>query len=387
MVNLFALLFLARELVPVEFAHYSTVVATVMLLANVLYGPIAYPLVRELPRFQARDNSEGYLGAVQTALAGLSAVLATLCCLLWAMQFERVASAGMLLMAFGIFRVSQEWLRATLSFRGFALQALVQALVFFGLLSVGAGTSGYVWAVQALLASYLVSALPALWWRSVAWRLPDADFYHGVRAIGVPYVQSTLVENVLGLGTRYLVGWFGSEQQFARYSFCLDLVQRSVGFVVNLTSFVSVPQAFHRIAGERNGTRSMLISLLPAALMASALATLVVLGVMAAYWAGLFRLLEVAHYAPVSFVLLAVAVYINRLKKLLCDPLAMQLEQVGIVTRAYAVAAVVALPTGALMISFWGGRIAPELTYLLGCVLAAVITAGVINRAVQGGAR
>src|SRR5690606_31444285 len=62
--------------------------------------------------------------------------------------------------------------------------------------------------------------------------------------IGGAYTIGAVVENGLFLGPRYVVILFGGETFLGVLSFCIDISQRLIAFLVNAASFAFLPKAY-----------------------------------------------------------------------------------------------------------------------------------------------
>jgi hypothetical protein len=155
------------------------------------------------------------------------------------------------------------------------------------------------------------------------------------------------------------------------FSFCVDLAQRLIGFLVNASAFVTVPTAFRNEA--RAADSSFAITLLRGAVLAVALAFGSFVAVIGLWHSGWLSALARAPFDPGVFAIVSAAVVLNRVKKIVIDPFAMRALKAAAIALGYAVGAPLALALGFAAMRFEAPRGA-EIAYLCGYAIAALST-------------
>lgn len=376
-VNIVALLLLAGWLQAGSYGLFSTALATCGLLATLAFGPLKFAVVPR--RAGLTDGAEGsaFDGAFAAAalcIGGLLGVAGLLLVMLFPLEPALVG----LVTALGLFTSLQELLHARLRLWRYAAAAVGQALVLLVLLwlwvrpapTLAAALVTYAasYAAGALLA-FLLAGAPRL-------RRPPARLLPELLRIGLPFTVSQLAESGLYVGFRYLLLAFGSPAALAVFSLAVDLAQRLVGIIVSVASFAVVPRAYRAAAQE--GPAEFRRELRSGALLAGAAAVLVMAGVLLADGLGLAPAGEL--FVPGVFVLVSLALIINRLKKMVLDPFAVQGGCPNSIPAGYLVAAPLALALGFLCARQQLDA-GVYLAYLLGYALAGLVTLWLVRQA------
>lgn len=371
LINLAALLIVAQRLSTTDYGLYSTVVATGGFVASVTFGIFYSPIISQYPLLATPEARGSYLGAAVIAAGAVSGLVFLFGGLALALLGLEPVLIAVVLVA-GAHALLQEFARARLQVWAYVASDFIQACGFLGALLAFEHLS-YAGAAALFSLSYvpaiLFSALVVLRGATLTFAISD------LRRISRPgkwLVLSTLAENLLFLGSRYVLLAFGATSILGTFSIALDLAQRSVGFVINATSFLYQPKAFAALA--KSGDDAFRAVILRGGLIAVALGALAIGAVAAiASWSSTRSALP-AGFEFWAFAVLAGAVIINRLKKLILDPFAMRDGR----TRSLMVCT--AAGSGIGLASVAGGlhvgwTFAAPLAYALGYIATAMLTA------------
>lgn len=382
-VNLFSLLYVSKQLSIQDFGYYSTLLVTLNLVASIIYGPLRFSMVSRYSKLEAAGDHKTYestvllvLVLISLAMALLSAISLLLVNQLW-LESLFIVSAGAML-------TIQEILRVQLRHKYYAQAALLQSTLYFLLCALFLESSASPTEPILLMSmSYFVAAGLSLMHAKIDLRRPNFGMLSNVRDIGFPYLLSTLAENGLLLGFRYVLLGFGTATQLGVFSFCVDLAQRTVGFVVSVAGFLFIPHAFRSLESE--GRREFARELILSALLAGTLAIIGLLGMLLVLQNEIVagKYLESFH-AP-TFAIVGIAVIINRVKKIIADPVAMMLSRVNALSLCYIVGAAVTLPLAVMSLVMSEYALVKYL-YLSGYMVVTILSCysvGVIWREVR----
>lgn len=348
LLNLLALGLLADRLTSASYGIYSTTFATVTTLGSIILGPIIYGVLPEYNRNSTAAEKKIFVGLVVgmiTASFSMSFVLMA--------ALQGIASATLAVIASGSMTALQELLRAQLRLWGYGAVALAQSATFVAgifLLVNHDAPSLALWlyagsCVLGVLVAFTLLGFPTPQLREIG-RLKHAFKIGGI------YTASTLVEGSFTLGTRYLFLAFGAREALAVYSFCIDISQRLVGVMINLATFQFVPRAYKR--AEEAGDAAFLAVLRQGASVGAAAALASMLLILGGRELGLFPSKVLLLLDPPIFVLIALGLAVNRLKKLLVDPVAIRLDKSHFILIGYLVAAPVTFASVALVLRTHG---------------------------------
>jgi glycosyltransferase involved in cell wall biosynthesis/O-antigen/teichoic acid export membrane protein len=372
LINAAALILVGNWLSVSAYGEFSTVVATTGLIANLLFGPLKSSIVPQHASHRANGRQADYETVIVAMVIGMSIVLAAPGGLFVATGL--IDSSWLApVVAFGAATTLQEILRARLMFWSFGACCLVQSLLFLGLVVVVAKPGGSVQEVLlAYAASHGVAALLAACLSGARMTVrPRFALLRSAWTVGAPVTLGNIAESGLYLGARYLLAAFGTPQQLGVFSFCLDLAQRLVGFPVNIASFVFVPQAFrHAADGDPGQFRRVLLN---GAGVALGLALAALAAVMLFRAVLPHRALIAGPFDPLIFVILSVAVILNRVKKLVLDPFVMRAGLTLIIAFGYCIGTMAAAIVAAAMFRVAGAQ-AICWVYLIGHAVAVMVT-------------
>lgn len=361
-----------------DYAHYSTILATTGFVASMAFGPLTFSVVSQHAKLEAAGQADDYESSLISAVLLISALIG--------MMGLLIATTGVLRWAwiapaitFGAYTAVQEILHARLRLWAYGTASLSQSIIFLVLawvfirpdprpdLALTAFSASY---AVATLISLLFSRLPCLRW-------PNIGVLSSSLRVGGPYTLGIGVENGLYLGMRYLILLLGTPQQLGVFSFCVDIAQRLIGFLINAASFVIIPTAFKSDAkGEGSEFQKTLIT---GAALALALALISFLSVLVLRQTEWISALNKELFDPMVFGIVSAAVVLNRTKKMVVDPVAMRADKAAAIVIGFAVSTPLTLALGVavLLLNLPFGA---ELTYFSGYAFAAVITIVTIKR-------
>lgn len=370
--NLYSIVLVGRYLGTVEYGQFSLILATITIFVSVFIGPIEKAIVPLHARLSLSEGVEAFekksFGVVLSVIGLLSPIAFVVIFLgvgqlSWLLLFTASALSGVLL---PILHARLQFWRYGVAATAKALAALILVALFLpqvpdsssALLLYGVGV-----AVGAIV-GWCLTGFPLP-------RLPDRVFLRDVIPVGTGLTLSTLAEAVLFVGTRYVIAIFGSPQFLGVFAFALDLAQRSVGILINITSFAIIPQAYVKSAqGDERMFRKMLKR---AATVAASLSAVVFLSLMVLENFGIVTKYVGVNFSHAAFIAVSAAVVINRLKKLAIDPL---LVSSGII-RAIPLAYVIVGPLSLMVIAgalHWNNEALVLIVYPMSYLFVALLT-------------
>ncbi|UZW58057.1 hypothetical protein NUH86_22560 (plasmid) [Sphingobium sp. JS3065] len=367
LLNLLALGLLADRLNTVSYGTYSTAFATVTTLGSILFGPIIYGVLPEYSR-NAKGEEESHfvslIVGVVTVIFGFSITIMFVA--------QGIAGAILATIGSGAMTALQELLRGKLRLWSYGAVALSQSLTFVGLIFLlidhdAPELALWLYAGSCVIGMGVAFALlgfPSLRLRGIG-RLAQAVKVGGI------YTASTLVEGGFILGTRYLFLAFNAREILAIYSFCIDISQRLVGVMINLATFQFVPRAYKQ--AEEEGNVAFLAILRQGAGVGAITALASMLSILGVRESGLLPSKILALLDPPIFVLIALGLGINRLKKLLVDPVAIRFNKSQFILIGYLVSAPVTFASVALVLrcgSYYGVAVVLMCGYSLATFIA-----------------
>jgi hypothetical protein len=287
---------------------------------------------------------------------------------------QGMASATLAIIASGGMTALQELLRAQLRLWGYGAVALTQSATFAAsiFLLVNHDAPGLaLWlysgsCVLGVIIAFVLLGFPAPRLRELG-RLKQAS------KIGSIYTASTLVEGSFLLGTRYLFLAFGAREALAVYSFCIDISQRLVGVMINLATFQFVPRAYKR--AEEAGDAAFLAVLRQGATVGATAALASMLLILGGRELGLLPSKIFLLLDPPIFILIALGLAVNRLKKLLVDPVAIRFDKSHFILIGYLISAPITFGVVALILrnnGYYGVAVALLGGYLFATIFARI---------------
>lgn len=380
LINVAALILIGGWLAPEEYGSYSTTLATTNFASTLIFGSLTFSVVSQHARLQADGLSGAYESSLVSAVlliaalitaAGLAGIAIGLVRWVWIAP----------VVAFGVYTAVQEILRARLRLWAFGAAALSQAIIFMALswLFVRRQPESSV-ALMAFAASYAIASVISLALNGLPkLRWPDVRILSGTLNVGRPYTVSLAAEHALYLGMRYLIRSLSTAHHLGVFSFCVDLAQRFIGFLINAAGFSIIPAAFK--ADVKKGKDAFRRTLFTGSAVAVGLATASFAAVLIVRATGRLPALSGNLFDLWVFAIVSLAIVVNRLKKVLIDPFAMRAQRASVIAVGYWISAPLTLATGALALTT-GYRGSAEVAYLGGYVLAALITATALRRKV-----
>lgn len=376
LLNVISIVLLGRYLDHMAYGRFSTGLATTALAVVLITGPVRFSIVPRLAGFAARGTAQVFERGTLTMLLAAVAVILVPGVLISTLGGAEAAWTA-LAVSTALFGGWQPVLQARLQFWRFGLASWVNALVILAATWVFVAraptTEAAVWAYSTgnllgFLCGWVLCGAP----------LPgpvDRALLRSMLGVGTTFTLSNLAESGLYLGTRYVVLWFGSPEFLGIFSYAVDIAQRSVGVVINVASFAIVPRAYSFSAGgdsrkflkylRRGGGGALVVSLL--------------------VLAGMYGLQSFGWLAGLSgmglsfdlFCVVSVAIVINRLKKMVLDPIAVDANAHLGVLLAYIMVA-----PFSILISIWCAQNFMEsyiaYIYLMSYVFVALLTAAFV---------
>lgn len=332
LLNLVALSILGEQLSTSNFGHYSTTVATATMIGSVITGPVVYGILPEFSKGRGREEQSYYVELVSgLALIFLVAGAAAMAAV------PRFAAATLAVVAPAAMTWLQELLRGELRNRAYGIVAGAQAACFVIAIMIPNHQADASKALWFYAGSNLVGTIVA--YALLGWPVPRFTGFsllgRTVR-VGSMYTGSVMLESGLTVGIRYLIMILGTPHLLGVFSFCLDVSQRIIGFLVSLSSFLFVPRAY-KLAQEKNDA-AFLGELRRGAFVGGASAIVALFIVLVARTVGLLPQHISVLLDPVIFIGTALAITLNRLKKISVDPVAMRYDRTYVIMLGYVIA-------------------------------------------------
>ncbi|AMU91888.1 hypothetical protein ATM17_23025 [Sphingopyxis macrogoltabida] len=354
------------------YGFFSLAVSVTSFVSILLFGPLQFSAVSQFAKETAAGRKEEY-EASYIGLALLLALAAVLIGLILTM-FGLIGTAHIFAaISFGLYSVLIELLRARLKIWTYGIVSLLQSILYLGLVFAFVGQkASHIIALNSYSASYGIAALICLFLIGVPkLRMFRISSLHDSLKIGGGYIVSNMAEQLLYLGTRYIVLLFGTPHLLGVFSFCVDLAQRTVGFLINAASFVFVPLAFHQLAAGESGQFGK--TLKKGAYTSFGLSILAFIAILIAQRSGVLPFLNNDLFDEITFAIVSMAVVLNRLKKLTVDPFAMRANMPAALAIGYIIGAPPALILTAIAyraeLPYWGA-----LGYASGYLVAIWLT-------------
>lgn len=368
-INTITLIYIAKLLGAEDYGLFSTTIATVSFSSIVIFGSVIYSIMPASAKMNASGLEREYTTSVICLLLVVSiavVVLGTAVSRFGVGSFVETT----LVVSFGLHTALQEILRSQLRLWAYGWSAIGQAVAYqAGAMALIAGSSDVSAALAAFSLSYLVGALISFSFLGpTTLRRPRLSYVSGSLMTGYRLVSCNVAENGIFLGVRYALLMLGSQQHLGVFSFCLDLAQRSVGFFMNAASFIFVPRAF--VSAAKGDVREFRRGLYEGAAIALLFALGTAVAIISFYFSGYADRWLGKLFDPVVFLIICVAVLLNRTKKVVIDPFAMRSNTVMRLTYSYVAGGLVCCCLAAAGLR-GGLPLSPELAFLLGNLVAA----------------
>lgn len=373
--SVIALIMLASRMDPADYGLFSALLATSGLLSNIFFGPLAMSIVPSHSSEREGLERARFEGAIVGSCIAVSLFVLFLG-LIGRAFYSNAFSIALLVMSLGVSSCLLPILQARLDFWRYGAAAGIQALLVLMLLfvieDIETGLALYIFSSSYILSSLLSYAF--LGYPNI--QLPSSKNIKVFAKIGLPLTVSTLSESTLFVGFRYAFMAVGDQAAFGLFSLLVDLAQRGVAVVVNIVSFAILPHAYRESA---EGKDKEFIHLL---LVGSGISLAFSIVMAFLIWfigeIGLLGGIRKGEFPIVMFSLVCAGVVVNRVRKILLDPVAIRDAKAFAIPVGYFFGGSSALVLGLLFLhnSMYG---AFYFSYAGGYWLAAGITGSVIG--------
>ena len=340
-VNLVSILLVGRYLSAAEYGAFSITLATTALVAICITGPTRFAIVPRRAVYEAQGKGRDFERGILSLLILSISCLAIVGAILWglgAVKFIWVALA----VGSALFDGWLPVLQARMQFWRYGAAAWTRAgaIVIFLYITLAQEptASSALWAyllgnLAGVTAGWILSGCP----------LPGkfrGEMLRSTIGLGSSLTVANISESLLSLGMRYLVLWFGTPEFLGLFTYALDVAQRSVGVVVNVVAFAVVPKAYQTSANI--GRQAMQAYLIKVGTLAITMAILLVLLVLLFNAVGWLQHWLGMALPGLIFGGVATGVIMNRLKKLVLDPIAINFNSHGSIPMGYTIVAPIA---------------------------------------------
>lgn len=359
LINVAVLFVLAAWLSRESYGLASTFMATATAAGMFLYGPILHPALVQHAEHSQREQQTAFehshatnslLFSVAICLVGIPLSFTDL------LDWRMVAAT----VAFGFYTAILQICRSRLQFIRFGIGSTAQSVAFFlfALLLVRPDPSSDS-VLEAFAASYLLGAIVSGALVNMRFARPSFSNIKESLVIGTAPTLSNAAETLFSLGSRYVLIAIGRMDALGTYSFSLDLAQKTVGIFINIATFGIVPHAL-----KSNDVRHLWRSLARGSLVAISVSLMSAGAILALGSTSWISALNGLLYDPLSFLIVALGVMINRTGKMMMTPIAIRVRK----SRFQLIPILVLSPIGLLFV--WAGTIlrlpySIELAYFL----------------------
>lgn len=340
--NVLAVLILGGRMSVESYGIFSTTIATSGLLGSLIFGLLSGAIV---PQYRQLSLEKGDL-VVQGQIIGAGLQISLIVFLVSVvLQFVYVGALwfGLLLVFSGLQTVFLAIIQAKIKFWVYGAVSGLQAICFliFILFFVGVDSS-FIEPVRLYAASigfavvlgyFLLGAPKVFFW--------DWKAITPLIRLGSQVTGGGLAESTMFLGFRYVLVVLGERALLGQFSLLLDVAQRTVGVAVNIVGFSVLPRAY-KIAADGD-LRLFKVSLLRGAGAALILTAVVFFGVVVASYFHIFAVLNDSRFSIWFFLLVSLGVILNRLKKLILDPLVIQKGKAYLIFWSYSISGIISL--------------------------------------------
>jgi O-antigen/teichoic acid export membrane protein len=244
----------SRLLSPADYGRYALIIGAVSLLNALLFQWMRLSLVRYLPAYGEHPAQlKSTLVTVSAALVLALALVGGAVVLLPATrQWWTVIAACLAVLAVqAAFELCCEYSRATIRPWQYMTLQLIRSGVFVGL-GVGLVLLSWGWS-GPLLGTAAGMGLAAAWayrrdWRDVRVGI-DRQTLWKVSRYGLPLSLTVALTVVIGTSDRFLIAWFGGEDDAGLYSVAFDFTTQTLTLlmvVVHMAMFPLAVQAWER---------------------------------------------------------------------------------------------------------------------------------------------
>lgn len=378
LINLFTLLLLSNRLSIIDYGQYSTIIASSGFLAAMIYGPLTFSIISQHTQIAKNKLDKLY----ESSLVSTSIII-SLCILMLSLYIPKNDYFDIYFIisciTFGFYTIAQEILHAQLKIIQFGISSLTQSLLFIITVLIFTDinhTTNFVLILYSI--SYLIAASVSLHFSNNLYlKIPKFTILTKTFEIGFPYTISIALEQCIYLGTRFIIHFFGANAYLGTFSFCTDIAQRIIGFLINATTFVTVPTAFKEDTIASNLKFKTILC--KGAILATLLASTAFLIIIFLWNSRLIEQFNKSLFDPISFTILSLAVLINRIKKLTIDPIIMRENKTSMIAFGYAASGPLTLIFCTIFIYLQLPRWC-EIAYTAGYLIAATSTIIIYKR-------
>lgn len=372
LVNLATQLLIGSWFSPAYYGQYSTIIVSTGFVASMAFGPLKFAVVSQYAKLDAKGLADDYESSLVSAVLFISlfiGVLGSLVAVTGLISWAWIAPT----ITFGVYTAVQEILHARLRLLAYGGAAIIQAVVFFIL----------AWffvrheprpelALNFFAISYAVAAIISLAFSGIPCiKKPNLELLSSTLQVGGPYTLGTLAESGIYVGMRLLILLLGTPVQLGVFSFCVDIAQRLIGFLINVASFVIIPTAFRNDTKEDGSEFKKTLFKGAAFAIMLALASFGILLILRQ--TGWIAALNKELFDPVIFSIVSAAVVLNRIKKMTIDPLAMRADKTMVIVIGFVISTPITLALGTIALLL-RTQFGVELTYFFGYAITAIIT-------------
>jgi len=316
--NVYSIFLIAEILGASEYGIFSTALATCGLLSNLLFGPFKNAIIPEYAR-KSTSSASAYEGQLLFVLIMVGVALIFLGFGIYYTAGVFVFYCCMLVLIIGLYDTWQSILRARINFLLYGVVSNTQAIFLVLMLFIYTHPNIDV-VLQFYIFSYGVGFLLCfVLVRCFRPIMPEWKSIYDTLRLGGWLTLGTIGESAIYLGFRYALMYFGANSFLGLYSFAIDLAQRTIGIVISMTSFSVLPRAYKGLVDKSfsdfknilySGARvSLLLSVILVCVMPYAI------GFVEYYGLGKTDMFVTSYFVSAS-----VAVIVNRLRKLIVDP-------------------------------------------------------------------
>lgn len=385
LLNLGTLMILGGWLAVGAYGWFSTVIATSGFIARLVFGPIINGIISQYATMEVEGQERPYSATLIWVVIAIAIILM----MVGGITSYMLPGSGIfvvVVISFGLFLTAQEIFRVRLRIWTYGGIAVLQALIYMGYVFVMVEkTPTALTALTGFAISYGIAALVAIMFLKVPHpKYVDIRLLRKTFRIGATYTGSSMVEQGIFLGMRYLLLIFGSPHHLGVFSFSIDIAQRLIGFLINAVGFIIIPEAFKN--ATQTGLSAFRKQLNTGAAVALVLSCVAFVFVMALAQTGFVKAFNGPLFDPVIMAFIVVAIMINRIKKLTIDPVAMHIHYTSAILFGYMFGAPVAVAGGALSL-YVNLQYGVEVSYILAYSVSAGVAAALIHKRIKSFAK
>lgn len=334
LISVWAFLTLADRLAIDTYGIFSTLLGSLALLSNMLYGPInlaIVPLFSTMPTEAGRIKFKGDVIGLGLLVATMIAIFGFAISLL----YSEVLILLIVLIPMGLLTLSMGLLQAQLSFWKYGLisgsQSIIFAVLVFAYTSKETSYDTILLFYALSTAFSFLSSLAFIGLSKVS--LPSCSQLKRVLLIGFGLTTGTLAESMFFMGYRYLLLFSGQTVLLGQFSFLVDLAQRTVVVAINIISFAVLPKAY-KVANTMDLTKFVKL-LRKGALVSLLLSLFIYLSIIVISNFKIFSIFNSEQFSAIYLLVVAMGLGVNRIRKIVIDPIAVQLRTPRFIPLSY----------------------------------------------------